>query len=1308
MSERLEPTLHSDAEFRGTDRFQIRGRLGEGGMGVVYRAWDQERGCEVALKTLPRVDAAGIYRLKNEFRALADLSHRNLVSLHELVSTGAQWLFTMELVRGVDFVEHVRGRSSPLDDEPLRPSGMRVRPGTSISQTLPEGVAPRRHDPTPSSEAPTIQSDPEVAEALREASDPQKGATLASTRPALQPTSAKLDRLYAALRQLVDALNALHEAGKLHLDLKPSNVMVCDDGRVVVLDFGLARDTVQESFEGGSSLDESVIAGTPAFMAPEQVSSGAPTAAADWYAVGSMLYLVLTDVLPFSGGAHAMLHAKRSSDPRPIQQVVSGVPEELEALVLRLMHRDPKLRATAADVARCLAGDAAESLAPAALPMSRAATFVGRSSELGVLRAAFAAVRGGTPQAVLVHGGSGIGKTALVQHFLSGLRSGKDALVLAGRCYERESVPFKAFDSLVDSLSRYLKRLPRAEAAGLLPRGVHELGRVFPALRRVEAIVDVPQRGFEIPSKAELRVRAFRAMKELLAGIADKEALVLYIDDLQWGDLDSAQLLVELLGPPDPPPLLLCGTYRTEEETTSPFLRDLFQNGARLALELRRLPLAALDQEDAIALARELLGNAAADAGELAASVAREADGVPFFVTELARHAKNDPGVAHAAPETPARASLEGVLAARLAALGDDARRLLEIITVAGSPIEQGVAMRAAGLEGDPQAALAVLRAEHLVRTRGTSRKDAVESYHDRIRETVVAGLPPPRLSQRHLRLGLELEASGRADPEALALHFERAGMKEQAGEHAVRAAMQASEALAFDNAARLYRRALLLIAGDAGHRRDLSQRLGEALQNAGRGKEAAAAYLEAAEGAEAAASLELRRLAAEQLLVTGHVDDGQTVLRGVLSEVGLPYASSPGRALAALLYRRARLALRGTRFRERPATEISSDDLRRIDVCFSVSLGLSVVDTIHASAFQAHHLALALAAGEPKRIALGFAFEAGFVACTGGTAKERARALVTAAEGLSARLGDPHVQGFVSLMRGVSQWAIGEWKSGIEHTDAAERTLRDRCNGVTWELDTTQLFSTICITAVGNLPELRRRLPLRIKEAEERGDLYATTSLRTFWGAQVLLQLAADAPGDARRDLEATMARWSRTGFHVQHYYAMLSATLVDLYAGDGAAAWQRVASTWPALERSMLLRVQSLAITAYSLRGAAALAAADAIGADVRGSLAIAEKAARWLEGEKMGWSVPHADLIRSGIARRRKDEAAALRHVEAAARGFRAVDMALHAAVAERRTGELTPRGDGEKVVSAADRELSQLGIVRPDAFVRMLAP
>jgi len=215
-------------EFSGNDRFLVRRRLGQGGMGVVYEADDTERGGVVALKTLHNVDPRALYRFKAEFRTLADVAHPNLVRLGELFGDGNVWFFTMELVDGQDFLSWVRGATSTAT----------VTMADSEVLTSPRLLPRAPTGPTP-------------------------------LAPGVPPPPADERRLRAALRQLAQGISALHAAQKVHRDIKPSNVMVTRAGRVVLLDFGLATDVDQPD-----RLDNNAtIVDTTPYMAPEQTQS---------------------------------------------------------------------------------------------------------------------------------------------------------------------------------------------------------------------------------------------------------------------------------------------------------------------------------------------------------------------------------------------------------------------------------------------------------------------------------------------------------------------------------------------------------------------------------------------------------------------------------------------------------------------------------------------------------------------------------------------------------------------------------------------------------------------------------------------------------------------------------------------------------------------------------------------------------------------------------------------------------------------------------------------------------------------------
>ncbi len=360
------------------------------------------------------------------------------------------------------------------------------------------------------------------------------------------------------MTQLSHGLNFLHSAGKLHRDVKPGNVLVTLDGRVVLLDFGLAT----EMDRTGQHLSlQPRLLGTIAYMAPEQAACLPVSPASDWYAVGAMLFEALTGRTPFDGSPVQILMHKQQLDPPSPREFVADLPDDLVQLCEDLLKRDPAHRPSGAEVIRRLGGAAAAPITP--LPAETA--LVGRGEHLQKLAGAFESMRQGNTVVVSIHGPSGAGKTALIRRFLDEVEQQGDTVVLSGRCYEQESMPYKVLDCLIDALSHYLESLPWLKVEAVLPRDVTPLARLFPVLRQVPAIDSAPRRGPEASDPGELRRRALAGLRELLARLGDRQPLVLAIDDLQWGDEDSAAVLADLLSPADRPSLLLLASYRSED-----------------------------------------------------------------------------------------------------------------------------------------------------------------------------------------------------------------------------------------------------------------------------------------------------------------------------------------------------------------------------------------------------------------------------------------------------------------------------------------------------------------------------------------------------------------------------------------------------------------------------------------------------------------------------------------------------------------------------------------------------------------------
>ncbi len=382
-------------------------------------------------------------QLKREFRAVSDLAHPNLAHVYELACEDGLWFFAMELIEGVDFRQWWRGdnRSAEGDATTIREVGLTI-PNASFA----------RHDPTCSEFGPDA---------------------------GLAFSPERLDELRAALVELVEGVGALHDAGLRHGDIKPKNVLVREDGSVVVVDFGLVRPV-------GSKRPAEATSGTPAYMAPEQITGSDSRPASDWYAVGTMLYELLTGHLPFAGKDLVDLYAaKITQPPRPPHEVAAGVPRDLSNLCLRLLRPEPEWRPDQKELLAVLSGNGpTQPLRDA----RRRSALVGREPEIGALSSAYQQAASGHCVVVHVHGPSGIGKSSVVQSFLESIRDATENEILRGRCYERESVPYKAFDGIVDELTSHLLEMGSRTDA-LLPEWTPELARVFPALSAIPAVV---------------------------------------------------------------------------------------------------------------------------------------------------------------------------------------------------------------------------------------------------------------------------------------------------------------------------------------------------------------------------------------------------------------------------------------------------------------------------------------------------------------------------------------------------------------------------------------------------------------------------------------------------------------------------------------------------------------------------------------------------------------------------------------------------------------------------------------------------
>lgn len=1222
-------------QFAGTERFEIIRPLGRGGMGIVFEALDREQNTTCALKLLPRATPRALLRFKHEFRVLQGLHHPNLVTLGELLNDGEHWFFTMELVNGVDLLTYVtkeRGEAAPL---PM-----------TATVTLSDAVSPLRHA----------------------ASD--------SANDVRAPSNIDETRLREVLSQLAAGLRFLHEAGKVHRDIKPANVLVEPDGRVVILDFGLVANLADLDVRE-SGLAARMASGTPGYMAPEQILDEDVGPPADLYAMGAVLFRAITGAAPsFDAGLRSALVGGARSAPRP-SALVPCVPRLLDDLCVELLDPNPAARPTARDVLARLGVSENE---PEARELS--APFVGRREELSQLSHAY---EDSSKKRVVVvlDGPSGIGKTALVGELLRALRAREEApLVLTGRCYEHEGIPYKAIDGVMDALGDTLTRAP-ANLLAALPANVALLSVLFPALRRVPALSGsawpTELEGSDTGHAYDMRRGAERALRLLFAELVAWRPLIVAIDDFQWSDPDSVTFLSALTTGPDAPPFLLLLSSRTPHDL--PF-----------GDEIRTLSLAPLPPEDARELAARLLANASSSVTTSADIVAAEGGGNPFFVNELALQATVRAGA-------PAR--LEDVLWERISTSHGASRRVLELVAVAAAPIMQKVVAEAAALDAGALArATQDLRAKRLVRTTGLHSDDLVETHHDRIRETVVAKLDRAARVATHLRLGEALERLRPDDLDSLVTHFEGGGDGERAAVYAVRAGDQAARALAFERAAAFYRRARERLPVERSREQHLSEKLADALANAGLGPDAAREYQRAAEHSDPTLALELRRRAAEHLLRSGHLDEGLVALGDLLERLRVPMPRTPVRGFASMLFRRGIVRMRGLSFTERRPEDVADADLFRVDTLWAAAARLGPIDPIGAADFQARHLLSSLELGEPFRVARALLAEATFIAMGGPSQSSRMEGILARARPIVAKVARPYATAMQQFVEGFADYQFGRYARGLEGLSRASELFRTTCTGASHDVAVSDRFALDSLFHLGNMSELSSRAALLLNDAERRGDLFLAAELRT--GLPNIVWLCSDRPAEARRSNALGIAPWSRKSFYLQHYYHALAGVHIALYEGDGEGAHRIIEEAWRSLRGSLLLHVQAVRIEALYLRTRAAIAEGSTR------ALAVAEKTLRKVAAEQVPSASGLAAAARAGLAARRGKVDEALALLRTAERSLARHDIGICAAACRFHLGNRGREPGAARTKAEAEAWMRERGVVRPDRFADLMIP
>lgn len=1100
------------------------------------------------------------------------------------------------------------------------------------------------------------------------------------------PQGADEIRLRAAFLQLAQGLYALHAERKVHRDVKPGNVRVTREGRVVLLDLDLSYDLDSES---GLSVwpSDTRMVGTALYMAPEQASSARASFASDWYSFGVVLYEALTATLPYRGSDVEILLKKQESAPVPADQIVPDVPRDLSALAADLLACSPAQRPVGAEVLRRLGVEeetVSQRLSLTSIVSARP-LFVGREHELDRLLGALGKAQR-RAYVVRVTGEPGVGKTTLCEELLRRVSHlPGPPCVLVGSCTRYPTRPHAAFVEPVAKLVDTLRETAGIERLKLGRGALSLLERMLG--RSVLAIDETRSVGVTPPDPLEQRLRALEALRALFAEVSSVRPIVLWLDNYQWADLDTQRIVRALTRGEGRRGLLVVLSEDLEHGQASSLLPS--------ADEL--IALTGLTSQAASALAEHLTERAN---GPPAPHVPGFRDALPLLIQERVRYAL------YFASAPPEGISLQALLLARIQSLSSDTRWVLELACAAFDPVSQDVLERASGMSRAVFSRhLSTLRVGSFVRCFVQEGEDYVSPSHLVVATTVLEQTDKagPRAFEK-LSAALQAREGTRASPRLVRVQLESADV-DAAAESALLAASEATRALSFQRAAELFSLAISHIpAAEDEAFYTLLRSYAETLSNAGWSLAAAHTFRKAAQLAKTADAIHMRQRAVDHLLRAAEHDMALDAVRELLASFGSKIPSTPRSAFWILVSRRIYLALRGLGYREVSEGQVSESELRHVDALWSVGTRLSMVDIMRGGDLLARGLIAALRIGEPMRVARALCTESWTVLGYDRAYTERMSQTLETARNLVEREASPFIDGHYKLAEGMASFARFAVTEGITRVRDAERVFRDGCNHATWEVSVAQAYQLIGLALSARFAETAARYEVWTEEAQERGDVWGAAQLVTIGAVGV--KLARDLPNEAAEDVRSAALRWQDAKIlHVQHLFGMVTAGYIDLYRAVPRGL-EVLEQRWGLFKRQFFLQVRLSRGLLYELRGRARLLSAH-LTRDAR-LLRGAESDARTLLQQDEPPERGFGKLILANVCVQRGHKERALELLRAAIEDLEPQGLELWSLSARCVLGRLMGGELGREVYREAYATLGARGAKNPTRIIEMMLP
>lgn len=744
------------------NRYKVIERMGEGGMSVIWLAQDTKADEQLVIKVLKEESTSqrveDVIRFRREASAIAKLLHKNIVRTFAIGEYNGSSYIVMELIKG-----------------------------KSLSSLLEEKA---------------FFTHKQIVEMIS---------------------------------GVCSALEYVHGLGVIHRDLKPGNIMIVPgDGSETersfipkLIDFGLA-----ELREFSHRRQEEIV-GTFSYMSPEQSGiTGKPVdERSDLYSLGVLFYQLLTGELPFRGkDISQLLHQQVAKAPDPPGKLKEDIPKVLEEIVLKLLKKEQEERyqsakGLSADLKRYQEGETDFVLGKEdrLVRLAFRTRLIGREEEISKLKDLLNQTGRGKGRVCLIRGKAGSGKTRLAEE-LRGYVYGKRGIFVRGRCFDQENkIPYQPFKEALDEYIHTIQKMKEEErerVIGRVKEGVGEWGEIVVRLNPLmkEILGDVPPL-VQLQSDRETK-RFLMICSRLFRNLGHPEnPVVVLLDDLQWSDEGSLLLLGEIVKDIGRSPLLIVGTYREDELTSTHSLMRLKREAEERGLPLEEIPVRPFDYPCMNRLVANLLFEDEGNTKEISRYLLEKSRGNPFFAIETLRLLVDQKVVFHQKGcwvtnlqrlgEIEISPTILDIVIRRIALLEETEISLLSYAAVIGREFELELLFGLTELRKEKVVSIVDRAIELQLLERSLGERGKVLFVHDRIKDAFYQKIGRKKRAQLHLEIAKAIEGKNREGLFGvifdLAHHYTEGGDKDKSLEYALPAAQRAKEGYANEEAIRYF-----------------------------------------------------------------------------------------------------------------------------------------------------------------------------------------------------------------------------------------------------------------------------------------------------------------------------------------------------------------------------------------------------------------------------------------------------------------------------------------------------------------------